>query len=580
MDTKTGLAEKFVDDVNMFRACEQCGLCSSACPLTGVNGFNIRRILRHVELGLTEEIANSPSPWFCTTCGRCEGVCPNGIEILDIIRPLRSLSPPEFVPVGPPCIDACPARIDIPGYTRLIAEGKTDEAYALIRERVPFPGILGRVCTHPCEDACRRRDVFNQPIEICALKRYVADKAGEVSGEVLKVEKDTGHRVAIVGAGPAGLTAAFYLRKKGHQVTVFDALPEPGGMIRFCIPDYRIPKDILRAEIKEIEDIGVEIRTNTKVDSIERMFEEGYNSVFIAIGAHQGLKIGVDGEDSPRVKEGVNFLRDVSLSKKVEVGSKVAVIGGGNAAIDSARTALRLGAKSVTIIYRRTQAEMLASHEEIEEALNEGVKILYLAAPSRIVSQNGKVELECIRMELGAVDDSGRRRPEPIKGSEFSMIFDTIIAAIGQHPEIPRQFDLVIGNGNVIQVDPDNLATSREGVFAGGDVVSGPASVIEAIAAGRKAASSIDKFLGGDGIIEESLVETPATVPYTGSREEGFADLKREQMSTRPLSERHDGFSEVELGFTEDQAIKEAKRCLSCDLELHLAQEARKPSDR
>ncbi len=580
MDTKTGLAERFVDDVSMFRACEQCGLCSSACPLTGVNGFNIRRILRHVELGLTEEIANSPSPWFCTTCGRCEGVCPNGIEILDIIRPLRSLSPPEFVPVGPPCIDACPARIDIPGYLRLIAEGKTDEAYALIRERVPFPGILGRVCTHPCEDACRRRDVFNQPIEICALKRYVADKAGEVSGEVLKVEKDTGHRVAIVGAGPAGLTAAFYLRKKGHQVTVFDALPEPGGMIRFCIPDYRIPKDILRAEIKEIEDIGVEIRTNTKVDSIERMFEEGYNSVFIAIGAHQGLKIGVDGEDSPRVKEGVNFLRDVSLSKKVEVGSKVAVIGGGNAAIDSARTALRLGAKSVTIIYRRTRAEMLASHEEIEEALNEGVKILYLAAPSRIVTQNGNVELECIRMELGAVDDSGRRRPEPIKGSEFSMIFDTIIAAIGQHPEIPGQFDLTIGKGNVIQVDPDNLATSREGVFAGGDVVSGPASVIEAIAAGRKAASSIDKFLGGDGIIEESLVETPATVPYTGSREEGFADLKREQMSTRPLSERHDGFSEVELGFTEDQAIKEAKRCLSCDLELHLAQEARKPSDR
>ena len=583
MDGKTGLAEKIVDDVSMFRACEQCGLCSSACPLTGVEGFNIRRILRHVELGLTEEIANSPSPWFCTTCGRCEGVCPNGIEILDIIRPLRSLSPPELVPEGSPCVLACPVRIDIPGYLRLIAEGKTDEAYALIREKVPFPGILGRVCTHPCEDACRRRDVFNQPIEICALKRYVADKAGEVSGEVLKVEKDTGHRVAIVGAGPAGLTAAFYLRKKGHQVTVFDALPEPGGMIRFCIPDYRIPKDILRAEIKEIEDIGVEIRTNTKVDSIERMFEEGYNSVFIAIGAHQGLKIGVDGEDSPQVKEGVNFLRDVSLSKKVEVGSKVAVIGGGNAAIDSARTALRLGAEEVTIIYRRTRAEMLASHEEIEGALNEGVKILYLAAPSRIVSQNGNVELECIRMELGAVDDSGRRRPEPIKGSEFSMIFDTIIAAIGQHPEIPRQFDLKKGNGNVIQVDPDNLATSREGVFAGGDVVSGPASVIEAIAAGRKAARSIDKFLSGDGDISECGmrnaecgIKGPAAQPYTGKREEGFADLKRVVMPTLPLSERHDGFHEVELGFSDDQAIEEAKRCLQCDLELGLAEETRR----
>jgi NADPH-dependent glutamate synthase beta subunit-like oxidoreductase/Pyruvate/2-oxoacid:ferredoxin oxidoreductase delta subunit len=576
MDSKTGLAERFVDDVSMFRACEQCGLCSSACPLTGVNGFNIRRILRHVELGLTEEIANSLSPWFCTTCGRCEGVCPNGIEILDIIRPLRSLSPPEQVPEGTTCVLACPARIDIPGYLRLIAEGKTDEAYALIRERVPFPGILGRVCTHPCEDACRRRDVFNQPIEICALKRYVADKAGEVSGGVLKVEKDTGHRVAIVGAGPAGLTAAFYLRKKGHQVTVFDALPEPGGMIRFCIPDYRIPKDILRAEIKEIEDIGVEIRTNTKVDSIERMFEEGYNSVFIAIGAHQGLKIGVDGEDSPRVKEGVNFLWDVSLSKKVEVGSKVAVIGGGNAAIDSARTALRLGVKSVTIIYRRTRAEMLASHEEIEEGLNEGVKILYLAAPSRIMSQDGRVELECIRMELGAVDASGRRRPEPIKGSEFSMIFDTIIAAIGQYPEIPGQFDLAIGKGNVIQVDPDNLATSREGVFAGGDVISGPASVIEAIAAGRKAASSIDKFLGGDGDISECGIKGPAAQSYTGKREEGFADLKRVVMPTLPLSERHDGFREVELGFTDDQAINETKRCLQCDLELSLAEETRR----
>jgi NADPH-dependent glutamate synthase beta subunit-like oxidoreductase len=576
MASKIALAERFVDDVSMFRACEQCGCCSSACPLTGVEGFNIRRILRHVELGLTEEIANSPSPWFCTTCGRCEGVCPNGIEILDIIRPLRSLSPPEQVPEGTTCVLACPARIDIPGYLRLIAEGKTDEAYALIRERVPFPGILGRVCTHPCEDACRRRDVFNQPIEICALKRYVADKAGEVSGEVLKVEKDTGHRVAIVGAGPAGLTAAFYLRKKGHQVTVFDALPEPGGMIRFCIPDYRIPKDILRAEIKEIEDIGVEIRTNTKVDSIERMFEEGYRSVFIAIGAHQGLKIGVDGEDSPRVKEGVNFLWDVSLSKKVEVGSKVAVIGGGNAAIDSARTALRLGVKSVTIIYRRTRAEMLASHEEIEEGLNEGVKILYLAAPSRIMSQDGRVELECIRMELGAVDASGRRRPEPIKGSEFSMIFDTIIAAIGQYPEIPGQFDLAIGKGNVIQVDPDNLATSREGVFAGGDVISGPASVIEAIAAGRKAASSIDKFLGGDGDISECGIKGPAAQSYTGKREEGFADLKRVVMPTLPLSERHDGFREVELGFTDDQAINETKRCLQCDLELSLAEETRR----
>lgn len=344
--------------------------------------------------------------------------------------------------------------------------------------------------------------------------------------------------------------------------------------MRFGIPDYRLPKDILRAEIKEIEDIGVEIRTNTKVDSIERLFEEGYNAVFLAIGAHQGLRIGVEGEDSPRVIEGITFLREVSLGKGAELGDRVAVIGGGNAAIDSARTALRLGAKEVTIIYRRTRAEMPASPEEIDEALAEGVQIHFLAAPSRIISHDGRVELECIRMELGAMDDSGRRRPEPIKGSEFTMSFDTIITAIGQRPEIPHQFDLATGQGNVIQADPDTLATSREGVFAGGDAVTGPASVIEAIAAGQRAASSIDKFLGGDGNIEETLYERPAPEPYTGKRDKGFADLGRVEMPRVPISETHHSFTEVELGLDAEQATTEAKRCLQCDLELVIGRPA------
>jgi len=573
MDTSRALAEKF-NDVEMFRACEQCGSCSSACPITGVDGFNIRRIIRHIELDLVNEIADTPFPWACTTCGRCESVCPNGITILAIIRPLRSVSPEEFVPDCPPCTRACPAGIDIPGYIRLIAEGKLDEACALIMEKVPFPGILGRVCMHPCEDACRRTEVFNQPISICALKRYAADKAGNVFERASKIKESTGHKVAVIGAGPAGLTAAFYLRKKGHGVTVFEALPEPGGMMRFGIPDYRLPKDILRAEIKEIEDIGVEIRTNTKAHSIQRLFEEGFNAVFLAIGAHQGLRIGVDGEDSPGVIEGVTFLRDVSLGKKVEVGSRVAVIGGGNAAIDSARTALRLGAEEVTVIYRRTQAEMPASPEEIDGATAEGVEIHYLSAPSRIVRQDGKVELECIRMKLGAVDASGRRRPEPIKDTEFTMGFDTIITAIGQRPEIPSQFDLAIGREDVVQADPNTLATSREGVFAGGDLISGPASVIEAIAAGRKAASSIDKFLGGDGNIEETLAKSFDTRTYNGKRESGFADLKRVETPAIPLSERHDGFTEVDLCFDDDHAISEAKRCLQCDLELNLANKA------
>jgi len=566
------LAEKF-RDAAVIAACEQCGCCSSACPLTGKNDFNIRRIIRHVQLDFVNEMADSPLPWFCTTCGRCEEACPYSVEILAGIRALRQLSPSERVPEWPPCTLACPAGVDVPGYLRLIAQGKVDDAYALILEKVPFPGVLGRVCTHPCEDACRREAV-NMPIAICALKRYVADNASGSWREALRVKDDTGHKVAIIGAGPAGLTAAFHLRRKGHQVTVFEALPEPGGMIRFGIPDYRLPKDILRAEIKEIEDIGVEIRTNTKVDSIERLFEEGYNAVFLAIGAHQGLRIGVEGEDSPRVIEGITFLREVSLGKGAELGDRVAVIGGGNAAIDSARTALRLGAKEVTIIYRRTRAEMPASPEEIDEALAEGVQIHFLAAPSRIISHDGRVELECIRMELGAMDDSGRRRPEPIKGSEFTMSFDTIITAIGQRPEIPHQFDLATGQGNVIQADPDTLATSREGVFAGGDAVTGPASVIEAIAAGRRAASSIDKFLGGDGNIEETLYERPAPEPYTGKRDKGFADLGRVEMPRVPISETHHSFTEVELGLDAEQATTEAKRCLQCDLELVIGRPA------
>jgi NADPH-dependent glutamate synthase beta subunit-like oxidoreductase len=261
--------------------------------------------------------------------------------------------------------------------------------------------------------------------------------------------------------------------------------------------------------------------------------------------------------------ECVNFLREVSLGKEVKLGDKVAVIGGGNAAIDSARTALRLGTKEVTVVYRRTQAEMPASAEEIKEALEEGVQIYFLAAPSRIFSRNGRVELESIRMELGAMDSSGRRRPEPIKGSEFAMSFDTIIAAIGQRPEIPHQFNLATGRGNAIQVDPDTLVTSREGVFAGGDAVTGPASVIEAIAAGRQVAISIDKYLGGSGDIDETLAPPEKAMTPLEEAEE----KRRPEMPTLPDKKRLSGFDQVELGYTDEMAIEEAQRCLRCDLE-------------
>jgi len=464
--------------------------------------------------------------------------------------------------VSAPCSHTCPAGIDAPRYIRFIGEGKFAEAVAVIREKIPFPSVCGYVCIHPCEAKCRR-GLLDEAIGIRVLKRFAAEHDTGLWKQNSRVAPATGKRVAIVGSGPAGLTAAYYLAKLGHSVTVFEALPEPGGMMRVAIPDYRLPKDMLRAEIKEIENIGVEIRTNTAVDSLDGLFKQGYNAVFLATGAHQGVKIGVKGEDSPRVRECVSFLRDVSLGGEVDLGERVAVIGGGNAAVDSARTALRLGAKEVTIVYRRTRAEMPASAEEIDGAIAEGVEIHFLAAPSRIVSRNGKLGLECVGMRLGEVDASGRPRPEPMAGSEFVMSFDTIIAAIGQSPEIPGRFSLSLGRGNTIEVDPDTLTTSREGVFAGGDVVSGPASVIEAIAAGRQAAISIDKYLGGKGEIEETLAPPEGMVaPLEEATEE-----RRIEVPTLPVAERLKGFGQVELELSEEMAIREAKRCLRCDLE-------------
>ena len=464
--------------------------------------------------------------------------------------------------VTAPCSHTCPAGVDVPRYIRFIARGKPAEAVAVIREKIPFPAVCGLVCFHPCEAKCRRGQL-DDPLAIRALKRFAAEHDSGLWKQRLKRAPLTGKRVAIVGSGPAGLTTAYYLAKLGHSVTVFEALPEPGGMMRVGIPDYRLPKDILKAEIEEIESLGVEIKTNIRVDSTEGLFKQGYNAIFLGTGAHQGIKLGVDGEDSPRVKDCVSFLREVSLGQKVDVRDKVAIIGGGNAAIDSSRTALRLGAREVTILYRRTRGEMPASPEEIEEALAEGVQIHFLVTPSRITSQDNKLSLECIRMKLGTMDASGRRRPEPIEGSEFSLDFDTIIPAIGQRPEIPERFKLTTSRGNTLQVDPYSLATEREGIFAGGDAVTGPASVIEAIAAGRQAAISIDKYLGGSGAIDEILAPPEKAATFLEEAEEKW----RPRMPALPVAQRLDNFTQVELGYDEEKAIEEAERCLRCDLE-------------
>jgi NADH-quinone oxidoreductase subunit F len=464
--------------------------------------------------------------------------------------------------VTAPCSHTCPAGIDVPRYIRFIEQSKPAEALAVIREKIPFPSVCGLVCFHPCETKCRRAQL-DEAIAIRELKRYAAEHGGDLWKQSLKIAPPTGKRVAIVGSGPAGLTAAYYLAKLGHSVTVFESLPEPGGMLRMAIPEYRLPKEVLKAEIKEIQNLGVEIRTNTEVHYVESLFQQGYDAIFVAIGAQKDVRMGIDGEESPKFIDRLALLRDINMGKKVSLGNRVAVIGGGHAAIDVARTARRLGSREVTIIYRRTQADMPAGSEEIEEALAEGVKICELTVPTRIIHENGDFTLECIRMKPGAIDASGRRRPEPIEGSEFTLKFDSIIASIGQRLMVSDQFDLPMGKGDVIEVDKDTLATPKEGVFAGGDAVTGPASVVEAIAHGRQAAISIDKYLGGQGDIDEVLAPPEAEVaPLEEAEEKG-----RPQAATLPLKQRLGSFAQVELGYNEEMAIEEAKRCLRCDLE-------------
>ncbi len=586
MSDNKKFAERF-NDIEMFRYCEQCGRCSSACPITGINGFNIRRLVRHVELDLIDDIAGSAMPWFCAACGRCEDACPNGIKILDITRTLRAIGPEKQIPAKPQCTEACPAGIDVPGYLRFIAEEKPDEACKLIIEKAPFPGILGRVCTHPCETACKRGEVGDS-ISICAAKRYAADKAGDFAEWMSATAPDTGHRVAVIGAGPAGLSAAFYLRKKGHQVTVFEAREKPGGMMRYGIPAYRLPADTLDKEISAVMSPGIELRTGQKLGvdyEIEQLRQEGFEAVFVAVGAQLSKRIELEGSDLADVQWGVEFLASVSEGKAVTVKDRVVVIGGGNVAVDVALTAQRLGAKAVTLACLESREEMPANPWEIEQARQEGVEMLYSWGPEKISENDGAVAgIELVRC-TSVFDDEGNFCPY-FDDTKKSIAADQVILAIGQASEtafcqdfcfLDDQRSLPVNSG-LIAIDPSTQETEMKGVFAGGDAANGPATVIEAIAAGRRAAISMDIYLGGDGTIELGMLDAKCgngQPSYDGKREAGFAELKRVEVPSLPLSERQAGFSEVELCYTDEQIKAETHRCLQCDLEICLAMEKR-----
>ncbi len=466
-----------------------------------------------------------------------------------------------------PCRETCPAGVDVPRYLRLAVAGEYAAALAVIRESIPFPAVCGYVCPGPCEIKCRLNEFTGAPEAIRALKRFIADNATGGPAPRPQMSRATGKSVAVVGSGPAGLTAAWYLARSGHTTTIFEALPEAGGMMRVGIPAYRLPRRVLDAEIEYIKQAGVKMEPGTRVQSVDGLLGQGYDAVFLALGAHRGARLGIEGEDSPGVTDALRFLGQANSGRSPKPGMRVAVVGGGNSAVDAARTALRLGTREVTIVYRRTRADMRAYPEEIEAAVREGVRIVLQATPSRITAENGHLKMECRRTRAGKRDAGGRRLPQAIEGSEFTIELDNVIAAVGQEVEVPPQLSVSLSRDHTIEVGPDAVATSKRGVFAGGDCVSGPGSVIEAIAAGRRAAMAIDRYLGGPGVIEERQ-ERPEAVITSAGRYYPVPTAARNEVPLLPVAERLSGFPLVELPLSGETATCEARRCLQCDLSI------------
>jgi NADPH-dependent glutamate synthase beta subunit-like oxidoreductase/2,4-dienoyl-CoA reductase-like NADH-dependent reductase (Old Yellow Enzyme family) len=506
----------------------------------------------------------------CAACGFCSESDERYETVTCIEWPKGALNPPSPWYLVPPCKAACPAGLDIRSYLDLAARGHYEKALEVIEEKIPFPGTIGRVCPHPCEAKCNRQEL-DQSIAINGLKRFIADTVAARGTKVVTPAPRTyDERVAVIGAGPAGLTAAFNLVQMGYGVTVFEALPVPGGMLRVGIPAYRLPRDVVEREIERIKRAGVELRLNSLVGkdglTLDNLMQQGYHAVFIATGAHKSLPLALPGEEMEGVVSGAAFLKNVSLGMSVQVGTKVAVVGGGNVAVDAARAAKRLGARDVTIVYRRSRNEMPAYPEEVAAAEKEGIMIELLAIPAKIPGQKRKVTgLECVCATLGPPDESGRRKPEPMQGTEFVVSADMIISAIGEVPELSfLKGHAGLAAGTTLKVNPGSFATNVPGVFAGGDAVTGPATVIEAIAAGRKAAIAMNKYLRGQAIDEEEV--TPLIIGIGDVELARFKKHERQEVPEAPVNERIMGFDEVELGFSELTALFEADRCFQCGL--------------
>ena len=497
--------------------------------------------------------------------------------------------------ISAPCMNACPCHINIPAYIEALQELRYNQSLQIIREEMPMPGITGRVCPAPCEKACSVANMGDVAVPIKTLKRVAADYEliHHLPVPLEKIEL-TGLPVAVIGAGPAGIAAAYYLNRLGHPVTVLESLPISGGMVGVGIPPYRQPRDVLTREVDIIRDLGVTIKYGERLGrdfKIQDLFDRGFKAIFLGVGSHQSLPIGIKGEDEKIggvFSGGIDFLSDINLGRDVSVGDHVVVVGGGNTAVDCARTALRMGASKVSIVYRRTEKEMPANPEEIEDTREEGINFFFLTQPIEILSRDGKMTgLRCLRMELGEPDASGRRRPVPVEGSEFDIEADTIIPAIGQKSNMDfmgPSDDIEVTRHRTIKVDPKTMMTTRPGIFAAGDAVSGPLTVVHGLAGGKRAAKMIHEYLttGKCGHTEEHRMEDLISniekdygvlvTARTPGREGGVRPERKMDVQDRITS-----FLEVDSGFTQRSSFIEASRCLRC---FHLILAAIRKTDR
>lgn len=547
---------------HLFTRCIRCGRCIRACQdLRGVKVLDYVKTKDGIRAGIAS--GTSLKDAGCRFCGACIEVCPTG----SIVDQLKMMNPEKsYMENVVPCKANCPAHIDIPQYIRAIKEGDFDKATAIIREKVPFPEVLGSVCTHVCESNCKRNEL-GEPISICKLKRAAATQDSGAWKEKVHKEVATGKKVAVIGAGPSGLTAAYYLAKKGHSVTVFEKNEKAGGQCRYGIPSYRLPDDLLDREIDNILEIGIELKTNTECQSLEELKKQ-YDAILVSIGTHQGTKLPIPGNDLPGVYVNTEFLKDARSDNLIQLGEKVMVLGGGNVAYDCARTAIRKGAKEVHIACLENQQQMTSSPDEIEEGAQEGVILHAAHSFLRITGEDKVTGVELKKVKRFYFDENRKAVLDLEEGSEHVIEVDNVIFAVGQKPSGTDKMNLDLTHGPYIAAN--NAHTSMEGVFASGDVVTGTRSVIQAIVGGREAAEQMDIYLGGNGDISEQLVERTTPNPCIG-QVEGFADLARVNPDMISLEERCAGFTPVEKPLTCDQAKCEAGRCLQCDLRLNIS---------